>query len=75
MTVSLTPFSLSFLLHCHCSRDSFQDPPSKAMEECVIAFKKQGLIYQDGGLYLLTDYGTAYIEHILQAPLPTFTFD
>ena len=77
-TTTMTPFELDILLHYYSCIDDHEvtrrNPPiwpstMAALKECGLLAEREEPL-SDQSLYYLTDRGHAYIEAVLEVPLP-----
>lgn len=74
----MTPFELSFLIHCHICFTAPYEPWSAAAEDAAEKFLKLNMITygdsEDENVYKLTQKGVFFIEHLLNIPFPEVEF-
>lgn len=65
-----TPNNIEVLLHCHTTPVEHPRYGAPAVKEAFEMFKELGAIKKNGGYYVTTDLGRAWVESLCNTQIP-----
>jgi len=66
----ITPNHLEVLIHCYCSPAVHERAYAPAVKEAIEFFLSRQMIEAQGEYYKTTDKGEAWLDALLEVPLP-----